>query len=69
MGACACVLVGGDRLCAQVSVHMCKGKSSFENRLCEPREEELNLIAATNNFPFLFYFLQLDSQNSLPPFQ
>lgn len=25
MGACACVLVGGDRLCAQVSVHMCEG--------------------------------------------
>ena len=43
--------------------------SSFENCLCEPREEELDLIAATNNFPFLFYFLQLDSQNSLPPFQ
>lgn len=43
--------------------------SSFENRLCEPREEELDLIAATCNFPFLFYFLQLDSQNSLPPFQ
>lgn len=25
MDACACVLVGGDRLCAQVCVHMCEG--------------------------------------------
>lgn len=25
MGACACVLVGGDIVCAHVCVHMCEG--------------------------------------------
>ena len=46
-----------------------KKKKEKENSLCDPREAELDRIAATNKFSFLFYFLQLDSEKFPPLFQ